>query len=68
MPPTDSDTEAEEKTLTEVYKSLHAKIKFVAAHRGLKMAEALQQFGAPGIDRERKRIIRELNEEIGGES
>jgi effector-binding domain-containing protein len=67
VPQTEVEPDAEEKTFVEISKTLHARLKVIAAHRGLKLAEALGRFGGPGIDREYKRIVRELNEELGGE-
>jgi hypothetical protein len=56
-----------EKTLIEVYKPLHAMLKVICADRGITIAEALQRFAGPGVLREYRKVIRDLNAELGGE-
>jgi hypothetical protein len=37
-------------TIVEVYKPLHAKLKTLAAARGMRMPDALEEFAGPAID------------------
>jgi hypothetical protein len=65
--PAAADAPTEEKTAAEVYKSLHAKVKVIRDRRGLSIADVFQKYGGPGIEREYRRVVGEMNAEIGGE-
>jgi len=60
---------AEESVATEMYKTLHAKVKLIRDRHGCTIPEAIQKFGGPGIDKEYRRLLREMTAEaeLGGE-
>jgi hypothetical protein len=61
----DTETVADnEKALAEVFKALHAKIRVIKERRGISIAEAIQRYGGPGIEREYRRVVQEMNAEI----
>jgi len=68
MPQAPPEIEGEEKTAAEMYKSLHAKIRVIRDRHGISIAEAIQRFAGPAIDREYRKIVREMHSELGGES
>lgn len=63
----EAEAEPEEKAVAEMFKSLHAKIRVIRDRHNISIAEAIQRFGGPGIEREYKRIVREMHTELGGE-
>lgn len=54
-------------TTAVIYRDLCGRLRVVADHRGVTMAEALEKYGGPGIDKEYRKVVREMNAEIGGE-
>jgi hypothetical protein len=67
MPPQVASDAELEKSLIEVYKPLHAMVKVIRDRHGISIAEAIQRFGGPGITREYRKIVRDMNAELGGE-
>lgn len=59
-----AEVTAEEKTLVEVFKSFHAQVKVIRDRHGCSIAEAIQQFGGPGIEREYRRVVKEMHDEL----
>lgn len=50
-------------------RQLAQKLKVVAAHREMTLTDALERYAGPGISREYRRVIAEMNEQfdVGGE-
>lgn len=62
--------ETNEKTVAEIYKSLAAKVRVIRDRRGLSIAEAIEKYGGPGIEREYRKVVKEMHDELyelGGE-
>ena len=57
-----------EVTTICVPKAMLAKIRVVADHHKCTHSQALERFGMPGVMREYRKVLEELNREIGGES
>jgi hypothetical protein len=59
----------EEKAVAEVSKSLHAKVRVIRDRRSMSIADAIEKYGGPGIEREYRKCVAEMNAEIehGGE-
>lgn len=53
-----------EKTLAEVYKALHARVRVIKERRNISIAEAIQRYGGPGIDCEYRKVVAEMQAEI----
>ncbi len=62
-PPTGAAPQ-EAKVITEVFKSLHAKVRVIRDRHNISIAEAIQKFGGPAIEREYRRIVRQMNKEL----
>lgn len=43
------------------------RLKVIADRRDLTMAEALDKYAGPAIDREYRKVVQEMDAEIGGE-
>jgi hypothetical protein len=61
------NTAADEKTAAEVYKRLLAKVRVIRDRRALSIADVFDKYGGPGIEREYKKVVREMNAELNGE-
>lgn len=59
-------TSAEEKTAAEVYKSLLAKVRVIRDRRRCGIADVFQRFGGPGIEREYRKVVKEMHDELHG--
>ena len=62
--PAEPAASADEKTAAEVYKSLLAKVRVVRDRRGLSIADVFQKYGGPGIEREYRRVVNEMHQEL----
>jgi hypothetical protein len=60
----DAVTEAEEKTVAEVYRSLLAMIRVIRDRRRISIAEAIQRYGGPAIEAEYRKVVKEMHDEL----
>lgn len=67
MAVTKEEHPARETTTITVTRDFGKRVRQIADHRDITMAEVLEQFGE-SIYREHKKVMREMNAEYGGES
>jgi hypothetical protein len=58
---------ARKKAVAEVYEELHRMVSVIRAHRGINVADVFDRFGGPGITREYRKCLDEMNRDFGGE-
>lgn len=63
-----NDTEQKIETTTVVMsRALASIVRTIADRRNITMAEALEQFARPGLMREYRKVLDEMQAEFGGE-
>lgn len=62
----ESTASTEKKGVVEVYESLREKIRVICARRQISSAEAFDLCAKPGIEREYRKVVKEMDAEIHG--
>ena len=60
----DGSPEGRQKTTTEVYADILEKVRMIRNRRRISIADAIDAYGGPGIEREYRKVVREMYEEI----
>lgn len=63
-----TETVTPEKTAAEIYVPLLQMIRIIRSRRDISIAETIQRYGGPGILREYRKCVTEMDAELGGES
>lgn len=63
-----ADTQHRSETTTiTVPRALAAKLRAIADRRDLTMPEALEKYAGGAVEREYRKVVREMSDELGGE-
>ena len=65
-PDSADERSAADKTAAEVYRSLLAKVRVIRDRRGLSIADVFEKFAGPGIEREYRKVVNEMHNELQG--
>lgn len=64
MPNADQQEKRQSTIAVMCGRVLASRLKVIADRRGLSMAEALDQFGGAAVEREYRKVVREMDEEL----